>query len=431
MFLFYDAVRRTLLRTSSGADDGGHMGYAAYCRCRGDRAPPIVTRCLRAIATGHLLRRAAGKPTLEENRHRNRSVGSVTDSAASLDTLLSHVADKPVPLAQLACLLLAKGQSERARELCAKAVAMAPDDEEVRTLAAKVFSREVAGWYFPMVHDHVRNMAYEIAMRRAIRPGCRVLEIGTGTGLLAMMAARAGAAEVVTCESNPVVAAAASEIIARSDFADRVRIISKSSLDLVVGIDLVDRADVLVWDVLGSNMIGAGALPTMEQAVRRLIRPGAPAIPARGTIRVALCEDRQAHLRQMNIVEGFDLSPFNRLATPVFTVKVGDEQLALRSEPGDLFRFDFQSGGPFPQARASVSLPASGGLVNGILQWLRFEMDDEGLYENLPVSGAISAFAVVFYPLRRPMEILPGTKLTVCGAHDRQSLRVWAETPVH
>ena len=44
--------------------------------------------------------------------------------------------------------------------------------------------------------------AYDAALRRAIRPGCRVLEIGTGSGLLAMMAARAGAAQVVTCERN-------------------------------------------------------------------------------------------------------------------------------------------------------------------------------------------------------------------------------------
>ena len=173
--------------------------------------------------------------------------GNVTDSAASLETLLSRVAENPVSLTHLACLLVAMGQSERARELCAKAVAMAPDDEEVRTIAAEVFSRDVAVWFFPMVRDRVRNKAYAMAMRRAIRPGCRVLEIGTGTGLLAMMAARAGAAEVVTCESNLAVAAAASEIIARNGFADRVRVISKSSVDLEVGIDLIDRADVLVW----------------------------------------------------------------------------------------------------------------------------------------------------------------------------------------
>jgi type II protein arginine methyltransferase len=350
-------------------------------------------------------------------------------SASTFETLVGHVANKPVPLVRLGQLLLAKGRSEQARELCAKAVAMAPDNEEVRAVAAEVFSRDVGGWYFRMVCDRVRNIAYEMAMRRAIRPGCRVLDIGTGTGFLAMMAARAGAAEVVTCESNPTVAAVASEIIARNGFADRVLVISKSSIDLEVGVDLSDRADVLVWDVSGSNMIGAGALPTVEQAVRRLVRPGAPAIPAHGTIRVALSEDRKAHLRRMHIVEGFDLSPFNRLAAPQYTISIGDEQLKLCSEPGDLFHFDFQSGGPFPEARALLSLSAFGGLVNGIAQWLHFDLDDHGTYENAPSEGAFSAFAVVFHPLRRPIEMAPGAKLTVVGAHDRQSIRIWAQAP--
>jgi type II protein arginine methyltransferase len=342
---------------------------------------------------------------------------------------VSHVVDKPVPLARLALLLFAKGQGERARELCARAIALAPDNGEVQALFADIFSHDVGSWYFRMVRDHARHIAVETALRRAIRPGCRVLEIGTGTGLFAMMAARAGAAEVITCESNPAVAAAATEIVARNGFTGRVRVVAKPSIDLKVGVDLAEPADVLICDTFGNNMIGAGAFPAMEHAKRWLMRPGAPAIPARGTIRIALAEDRKAHLREMQIVEGFDLSPFNRLAAPRYAILNGDERLALRSEPGDLFRFDFQSGGPFPEARASVSLPACGGLVNGIAQWSCFELDDEVRYENLASEGKFSVFAVLFHPLKRPIEMNLGAKLLVCGAHDRHSIRIWAEVP--
>jgi hypothetical protein len=129
----------------------------------------------------------------------------------------------------------------------------------------------------------------------------------------------------------------------------------------------------------------------------------------------------------MQIVEGFDLSAFNRLAAPSYTISVGSARLALRSKPADLFRFDFQRGGPFPEARAAVSLCSEAGPVNGIVQWVRFETDEEGWYENAPCVGVISAFAAVFYPLRRSMEMAPGDTLTVCGSHDRQSLRIWGE----
>src|SRR5262249_40856432 len=145
----------------------------------------------------------------------------------TLDSLLSHLADKPVLLARLACLLLAKGESERARVLAAQSVAHAPLNPEVHAIAAEIFSHDVPRWYFRMIRDEVRHRAYDMALRRAIRPGSRVLDIGTGTGLLAMMAARAGAAEVVTCERNSAVAAVASEIITRNGFADKVHVVAK------------------------------------------------------------------------------------------------------------------------------------------------------------------------------------------------------------
>jgi len=263
-------------------------------------------------------------------------------------------------------------------------------------------------------------------MHRAIRPGHRVLEIGTGTGLLAMMAARAGASEVITCETRPAVALMAREIIAQNGFSDRIRLIAKHSTDLEIGVDL-DRVDVVVWDVLSNNLIGAGALPTMEHAVRHLAQPGAPVIPASGTIRVALAEDRNFDLGRMETVDGFDLSPFNWLAGPNYQIPVGSDRLTLRTPPGDLFRFDFASGGPFPASRTSAQVVSTGGRVNGIVQWLTFAMDAAETYENQPRPGASSAFAALFYPLPRPIELSPGEMITLCSTHDRLSLDVWAE----
>ncbi len=59
-------------------------------------------------------------------------------------------------------------------------------------------------WHFPMVADRPRNDAYDQALRRAA-PGRRVLDIGSGSGLLAMMAARAGAvsAPLLSRRMNP------------------------------------------------------------------------------------------------------------------------------------------------------------------------------------------------------------------------------------
>ena len=78
----------------------------------------------------------------------------------------------------------------------------------------------VPGWHFAMMDDKKRNEAYEAAIRRAA-PGKRVLDIGTGAGLLALMAARAGAAKVTTCEAVAAIAERARQIIVANGMGDR------------------------------------------------------------------------------------------------------------------------------------------------------------------------------------------------------------------
>jgi type III protein arginine methyltransferase len=85
-----------------------------------------------------------------------------------------------------------------------------------------VLEKAVPPWHFAMMNDVPRNSAYEEAIRR-VAPGRSVLDIGTGAGLLAMMAARAGAKWVVSCEQTPWIAAKAREVVAANGVGDRPR----------------------------------------------------------------------------------------------------------------------------------------------------------------------------------------------------------------
>ena len=59
--------------------------------------------------------------------------------------------------------------------------------------------------YGEMIDDAVRMDAYVAALRRVVKPGDVVLDIGTGTGIFAVLAARLGARRVfaVEPEANP------------------------------------------------------------------------------------------------------------------------------------------------------------------------------------------------------------------------------------
>ena len=342
-----------------------------------------------------------------------------------LIALLQQVNGNPPAMVMLARLLGGGLNREVAVDLCTRALDLDANDGEVRAIAAEVLSGGIPRWHFDIVQDAGRNNAYESALRRKIIPGCKVLEIGTGTGLLAMMAARAGAAEVITCESDPAIAMAARRIIALNGFADRVRVVTKHSTDLDVDGDLRGPADMLVSEILANDLLGEGTLPVLEHACRHLLKPGASIIPARGRVRVALAEDDDWESARMGTVAGFDLTPFNRLASPSREIYIGASRLTLRSEPADLFAFDFASGGPFPETRSEAILAAQGRRINGIAQWIALDMDDTGVYENRPEPGGDSSWWSVFHPFEKPLIAAPGQSITVHARHDRGALRVW------
>ena len=340
--------------------------------------------------------------------------------------LIARAEGNASAMAALSRLLRTDGWKEASAGLAARALALAPDDAEVRAIAREILSADVPAWHFAIVRDKPRNLAYAEALRRAVTPGSRVLEIGTGTGILAMMAARAGAAQVFTCEMEPAVALAARDVIAQNGLAGRITVLAKRSTDIDPA-ELGGLADILVSETISNDMLAEDPLPALEDATARLVKPGGVVIPARGRVRVALAHDARMELRRLGVISGFDLSPFNRLASPFYQVIVGSPHLELRSEAADLFDFDFQSRGPWPEQRSRVEVRAQGGPINGIAQWIALDMDQVGRYENRPGPEAASSWAALFHPFPTAIESDPGQTGTIFGRHDGTALRVWGQ----
>lgn len=343
-----------------------------------------------------------------------------------LDDLLNQAADDPIAMVRLAGVLSNMGHAERAREIAHRALDAAPDNAQVRNRACEVLSRGVPRWHFNIVRDEARNDAYEAALKRAVTANSKVLEIGTGSGILAMMAARAGADDVVTCETMPAIAEAAQDIIALNGYAERVRVIARRSFDLDAERDLGGPADILVSELISNSMLGQDLLAVTEHAARALLKPGARVIPARGRVRVALAHHNDVRPKRMGAIAGFDLTPFNRLFRSRYQIDRGSTGLSLLSGPAYLFEFDFQSGGPFPPLSGTAVVTSTGGEANGVAQWIILEMDEETSYENDPRPGATSTWAVVFWPFMAPREYPSGAAVEIAGSHDRRNLWIWA-----
>lgn len=132
-----------------------------------------------------------------------------------------------------------------------------------------------AGIHIRMLEDRERTHRYLEAIRAVIRPGDVVVDLGTGSGVLAIAAARAGARRVYAIESTEI-AQAARRAFADNGVADRIELIEGHSTQ----VQLAERADVLVSEIIGNEPLSERILETTADAVRRFLKPEARLIPA-------------------------------------------------------------------------------------------------------------------------------------------------------
>ena len=328
-------------------------------------------------------------------------------------------------LAALAGLASKIGLSARVYPLALQAREHAPDDVEVAARTQQLIGNSVPRWHFSMLRDEPRNTAFDAAIRRAVTPGTHVLDIGAGSGLLSLMAARAGAGRVVACEENPAIADIATRIVATNGYAEQIRVVTGNSTELDVEADLEGRADVIVSEIVSNNLLAEGVLKTLADASSRLLAPGGQMIPAGGDVMVALGSWSAIEERDVAVVDGFDLSGFNALAQVPRTVAVADTTLTLHSDAVALLTFDFTAAPPREPHRATSTLTTTGGPIGGVVQWIRLQLDAETAYENRPGPAAKSHWGAQYYPFDEPLDLPAGTAVRIAGLHDGQRLLIW------
>ncbi len=138
--------------------------------------------------------------------------------------------------------------------------------------------RATLSYHARLLSDLWRMDSYERALRRLVRPGDVVLDLGTGTGILAMLAARRGA-RVHAVESMGV-AHLAERLFAHNRVAVQLHHADIRNLEPVEPVDLV------VSDFLGCFLVDDRMLPAVE-AAGRWLKPGGRFCPSEVRLFVA------------------------------------------------------------------------------------------------------------------------------------------------
>ncbi len=326
--------------------------------------------------------------------------------------------------ASLAQCLHDQGKREEALALLKTAQARFPDDEDTDFMLRLQYSSVAPAWHIPMVNDEERNKAYDLALRRAVKPGDLVLEIGTGSGLVAMMAARAGAGRVVSCEVLPLMADIAREVVAKNGLTDRITILTQKSTQLQAGEDLPDRADVFVSELINIGMLSPNMLPVLQHARENLLKPGARIIPAAAIVHAALIEAPQlCRINPVRQIAGFDLSPLDKLRSPGYAqIDMAADLIRQLSQPFRALDFDFQQNMPERDAKLVQVTASSAGIVHGIAFWFDLVMDEEIVYSSAsPTRTNHWKQAAEFFA--QPIAVQPGDRLNIVAAYDNTRIQ--------
>ncbi|WP_409201402.1 50S ribosomal protein L11 methyltransferase [Leisingera sp. M658] len=311
----------------------------------------------------------------------------------------------------------------RTSQILSDALAADPCHHEAQVLQERLHQAFVPRWHFPMLADKARNRAYAQAIAAKVRPGDVVLDIGCGAGLTAMLAARAGAKHVYTCEQQPLIAEAATRVIAQNGLSGRITVIPKWSHDIVIGKDMPEQADVVISEIVDTVLLGEGALATLTHAMGALAKPDARAVPERGTLKAQPVESGDLlDLWRPQEAEGFDLSAFHPFARMAQLTPNDLETCALRplGMATDLFQFDFTRPDINPARAAKDLVCAGAGTIHAVFVSFEMELAPGILVANGLQSGG--HWGRTAFLLDQPVIAEAGAQLRVTAQHDASQL---------
>lgn len=334
--------------------------------------------------------------------------------------------DNPVAASNLGVMLSNAGHKDEALGQFCRALMLDPANITIEHQIRRLRAELVPFWHIPMLNDTRRNDAFEAAIVAAIEeagPDAQVLDIGTGSGLLSMMAARAGAKTITACEMSPVIADTARAIIADNGLADQIAVHTAPSGQLEVGTHMEARADILVSEILSSDLLAESVLDTFEDAYERLISRDAIVIPRAASAMGCLVESPVlADYVFVDEVSGFDVSRFGALAPAKLPIHGTMTAWKRLSSDVELVHLDLTKPKHRSALRELCIEVAKDGVATGIVQWMHVDLAQGITFDNHPDGYTDGGWLQVLHAFPAPIKVYAGDVLRIAAGHDRETL---------
>ncbi|HYY72676.1 MAG TPA: 50S ribosomal protein L11 methyltransferase [Candidatus Bathyarchaeia archaeon] len=266
------------------------------------------------------------------------------------------------------------------------------------------------GAYGSMIADRVRVDAYVEALRKTVRKGSVVVEIGTGPGVFAVLACQLGASKVYAIEPAEIIQVAR-EVAAANSCAEKIEFFEQLSRRAT----LPTRADVMLSDLRGVLPFFQRHIPAIVDARQRFLGPGGSMIPRKDTLWAAIVEAPKPY---GGIVDPWDKNPFGQDLGLARVLAVNDGQKArvspeqLLTTPKLWATLDYSTV-ESPDVRGKLEWAGErGGTGHGIAVWFDTELAEGVGFSNAPGTTE-TVYGSYFFPWAHPVPLQKGQSVCV------------------
>lgn len=281
-----------------------------------------------------------------------------------------------------------------------------------------------------MLEDRRRLNAFDRAIRASLKPGDTVVDVGTGTGILAFMAYRAGAGRVIAIDRSDIVETA--KKVKERNFPGAP--IEFHQLDALAERLPRVRADLLVCELIGNLGLEEQIIPVVRRVRERMLAPHAKIIP--GYMELIFAPVQSPEIQQRiddwrEPIAGMDFSAFGDLAYER-VYHVDGERMTQLAKPDALLAIDFTNVSSRPRRLDGRFVIERAGRLHGIGSWFRAVLVPGQVLESDPRKTA-THWGQMFFPVAGPdreaLRVRPGAvvefQLTITSRAEHNLYR-WA-----
>jgi protein arginine N-methyltransferase 1 len=264
--------------------------------------------------------------------------------------------------------------------------------------------------HYGYLSDSVKLKQYQAAIDRLVRPEQTVLDLGCGTGLLGLMALRAGAHKVYFVEEDAVIEVAR-RTIAEAGFADKAEFFHANSFEL----ELPERVSVVICDHVGYFGFDYGILAMLADARQRFLEPGGVIVPTEIELKLAPIDSIACRKLVGQWRDGSVPHDYSWLGAAASNSKhavniTADEILA---DAAVLASLELGAkAAPFLSWKAEFECSRDGTL-DGVAGWFDCKLIDDIDMTNSPAADDALSRPQAFLPLESPVSVNAGALIKV------------------